>query len=343
MNVSRTQETDEFRSKQIKEEMDQKRGEEITSSVKKSNPYGCTNNCTEDRSGHYPPQLGLKIKTEDGKNNEIISYSSDDCNQLTDRFGNDLEMHQISDSTNGSIRDDEDGGGIKKEENNNKIDNCNINIKDVHTFSNPRHGLMANNSNSKLSTVSAFRPVINDANKDSLSKSSMDISSAVSAAMSPLGPYPPVGATFVGYPDTGGLASPEKEQSHSLSSSGKQTPSICLLQPKPRIKMNDHVDDSMSTASSNESRSVESPEAMQKEYTILQPAGSSSKNSSSSSRNISVDSSSSESPVAPNLSRPTKFETSPMSSPPLEPSSKHILEPQRYAEQLVPGGLNKGM
>ncbi|XP_065212259.1 uncharacterized protein LOC135839922 isoform X3 [Planococcus citri] len=313
-NLSRTQDTDEsFRSKLIKEETDQKRDEEISSNVKKStNLYGCTNNCTDDRSGHYT-QPGVKIKTED-------------------------EMH-ISDNTNGTSRDEEENG-IKKEENNNKIDNCNINIKDVHTFSSPRHSLITNNANSKISAVSAFRPVINDTAKDSLSKSSMDISSAVSAAMSPLGPYPPVGATFVGYPDNTGLTSPEKETSHSLTS-GKQTPSICLLQPKSRIKMNDQVDDSMSTVSSNESRSAESPEAMQKEYTILQPAGSTSKNSSSSSRNISVDSSSSESPVAPTVSRPTKFETSPMSSPPNEPASKHILEPQRYGEQLGSGGLNK--
>lgn len=304
--------------------MDQKRYDE--SNDKKTN--------YSDDSNYSQP--AVKIKSEDGKGNHMVcdeksSRCGPDFNELMDDSTNDLEMHMSDDA---NVRNDGDRD-IKKEENNNKIDNC---IKDVHAFSTPRHSLISNNVNSK-SSVSAFRPVTNDT-KDSilLSKSTMDISNAVSAAMSPLGPYPPVGATFVGYPDNAGLTSPEKDSSHSLAT-GKQTPNICLLQPKSRVKINDKIEDSLSTVSSNESRSAESPETMQKEYTILQPAGS--KGNSASSRNISMDSSSSEASVTPTLPRPTKFESSPIDSPSSEQSSKHALESQRYGE-LSSGGLNKG-
>lgn len=322
---------DSYRTKSIKEEIDQKHVDEITNVDKKPNPSYCTTNCADDGHQNHYSQSSIKIKTEDGKTaqigcpNEKSSRCGPDFNELMDDSTNDLEMH-IDENVS---RDEDDG--IKKEENNNKIDNC---IKDVHTFSSGRHNLISNNGASKISSVSAFRPVTNDT-KDLLSKT-MDISNA----MSPLGPYPPVGATFVGYPDNTGLTSPEKEPPHSLAS-GKQTPNICLLQPKPRNKISHKIEDSLSTISSNDSRSAESPETMQKEYTILQPAGSSKVNSTSS-RNISMDSSSnSESSVTTNLPRPTKFETSPSNSPSSE-SSKHILDTQRFNDHLSAGGLNKG-
>lgn len=232
--------------------------------------------------------VGVKIKSED----ENKKYDSD-FNELDSSHSQ--RMNALDDV-------DRDDGSKTMEENNNKIDS--VDIKD-HVFSgSSRHTLLSNSASSKIS-VSAFRPVTNDT-KDVLS----------GVAMSPLGPYPPVGATFVGYPDNAGITSPEKEQPLSLNGD-KQTSTICLLQPKVRVKPNEKLEEATSTLASNGSRSIESPDT--KEYTILQPAASSASKTNSIDRNSesAVTSSVSNAPSATN-----NFGSSPSESTSTEISNK---------------------
>jgi hypothetical protein len=205
--------------------------------------------------------VGMKIKTED----KDKRYGPDFNELMEDDSPNNLEIDMSDDGG----RED---GSKTKEENNNKIDS--VDIKDQHVFAaaaaggGPRHVLLSNGG-SKMSSLSAFRPVTSDT-KDMLS----------GVAMSPLGPYPPVGATFVGYPDNAGITSPEKEQTLSLNGD-KQTSNICLLQPKARTKTHEKLEEAATaTLAISERRSIESPDT--KEYTILQPANSTSKTNNSS-------------------------------------------------------------
>lgn len=277
----------------------------------------------------------MKIKSEDrdkynnNNNDKSNTRYGPDFNELMDDSPNNLEIDMSDDAAG-----DRDDNLVKaKEENNNKIDDADIK---EHAFSSPRHNLISNGS--KISSVSAFRPVTNDS-KDILlsSKSNMDISSV---AMSPLGPYPPVGATFVGYPDNAGITSPEKEQTISLNG-GKQTPNICLLQPKSRTKPIEKAEDSASTVSSNGRRSIESPDT--KEYTILQPANSASKATSGTLRTVAIESSSEAAPTpTSSVSMATTFDSSPTESPQNETSSKHLIDSQRYSDHMANSGLNKG-
>lgn len=314
-------------------------------SDKKPNTSCCGTNCQE---APHPTQYSshlLKIKSEhrdryDHHQGERPSRYGPDFNELMDESTNELEIDMSDEAT---MDQHCDPMGRAKEENNNKIDH--VDIKDHNLFAS-RHTLLSGSS--KPSTGSAFHPVTSDSNKDSLStKSNMDLTSAVSVAMSPLGPYPPVGATFVGYPDGAGITSSEKEPSHSMASEKPTTSSICVLQPKPRLKMNEKLEDSAtpssaSVISSSERRSIDSPDTMQKEYTILQPANSTSKVNPGPLRSISVESTPRDSTTTANVPLPTTFEAPSTESPQSEAPSKHMLESQRYAEQLSSASLNKG-
>lgn len=326
--------SDQFGKTYLKEEPDSCKYDD-TINDKKSN--SCYNHESVAHQNQYHSQI--KIKSERDKyNNNNNNNNNDksnsrygpDFNELMDSSPNNLEI-DMSDDGNG----DRDDNLIKrKEENNNKIED--VDIKE-HSFSSTRHNLVSNGS--KVTSLSSSRTVTNDT-KDMIlsSKSNMDMSSV---AMSPLGPYPPVGATFVGYPDNTSITSPEKEQTILLNN-GKQTPTICLLQPKNRAKSVEKIDESASVASSNERRSIESPDT--KEYTILQPANSASKVISGTLRTtVAIESGSSEAGPNPasNITMSTTFESSPTESAQTEPSSKHLIDSHRYSEHLANTGLTK--
>lgn len=304
---------------------------------KKSNPAYCGNNCHDTSHSNQYSSSVTKIKSENREKYESNEKSNarygPDFNELVDDSTNELEIDMSDD---GNIDRDSDNAIKSKEENNNKIDSADT--KD-NIFTSSRHSI---SNTTKTSSISAFRPVTNDT-KDILlsSKTNMDISNAVSVAMSPLGPYPPVGATFVGYPDNSGIASPEKESAHSLTND-KQSPNICVLQPKSRVKLNEKMDNTSSTISVSERRSIESPDIMQKEYTILQPANSTSKVNQNSLSGIRMENNR-EATSTSSVSLSTTFESSPSESSQNESSSKQLLESQRYSEHLVNGGLNKGL
>lgn len=294
-----------------------------------------------------------------------------------------------------------------KEENNNKIvDRGDAKERGPYPNGNENGGgrlcssLLFTPNGAKQSTVSAFRPVavsaVNEfSSKDTISSSSSSAAKLSSSSasnmdiglsntcMSPLGPYPPVGATFVGYPDNGGLSSPDKElSSHSFPAGENHTTNICLLQPKSRLQqIGDKSTDEntnaknarvlsstsacsttssassmslpssmsthMSLAASAERRLTESPDTMQKEYTILQPANSSSKMSTSPLSSVTRTSAEcgdvgDESLPAAKVARPTvgMFNSSTSASAAAnEHPSKHALESQHYADHLH---TNKG-
>lgn len=285
----------------------------------------CGSNCQE--GPHLTQYSHLKIKSEHRdryEHDERTPRYGPDFNELMDESTNELEMEM---SEEAHLEQHCDGLSRAKEENNNKIDHSDI--KDHNLFSSSR--LLGGSS--KPSSGSAFHPVTSD--KELSAKSNIDLSSSV--AMSPLGPYPPVGATFVGYPDAGAITSSEKEVPHPLASDKATAASICVLQPKPRLKVNEKPEEApASVISAGERRSVDSPDAMHKEYTILQPANSTSKVNPSPLRSISVDTPTT---TTANVPLATTFE--PAESPQSEAPAKHLLESPRYTEQLS-GSLSKG-
>ncbi len=290
----------------------------------------------------------VKVKSEDGDSG---GKYRPDFNELMEESANDLQMDISNDASA-----DRDGGHLNlqvlksREENNNKIDEADI--KDHVLFSSPKQNLLS--SISKTSAASAFRPVTSDTKDISLSSSNnskcnMETSTHMSnaVAMSPLGlgPYPPMGATFVGYPDNPGVTSPEKEPPPSLASE-KPTTNICVLQSaKTKTKMSDRAEELTNCISMNERRTTDSPDSMQKEYIILQPANSTSKVSVSPLRGVPIDENVEPTPATAASMSNSFVDSSSTHSPHNEHSSKHLPETARFTENssnAAAAALSKG-
>lgn len=209
-----------------------------------------------------------------------------DFNELVDDSSDELEIDMSAD---GHHRDDDD-----------RLRRCNK--SDVDRRNNNSHARademmtsLKSESDSSYdaylmdkTAFSAFRPVSGSDSKD---PGRLDLPTAVGAAMSPLGPYPPAGATFVvGYTGpglvnnagnggggvVGGHGSPTKLQSpggNVVGGVGVVIAPVTTVKPVC-IKMED--DSGGSTDCKPDGSSVnkmDAPSPLSKQYTILQPAG----------------------------------------------------------------------
>lgn len=203
-----------------------------------------------------------------------------DFNELVDDSSDELEIDMSAESGGAGDKDDEDvhsaGERLSRR--------CKMDVDRRNNNSQMRADEMKSESDSYDSYLmdktafSAFRPV-SGPEQSSCKDPRLDLPTAVGAAMSPLGPYPPAGATFVvGYAGAtvgGGLPS-------SAGSPSKMSPTnaATMVAVKPVcVKLEDDcggaadkLADNMAGGSSGPGK-MDAHSPLSKQYTILQPAG----------------------------------------------------------------------
>ncbi|XP_050536410.1 serine-rich adhesin for platelets isoform X2 [Daktulosphaira vitifoliae] len=193
-----------------------------------------------------------------------------DFNELVDDSSDELEIDMSATGT--GDKDDEDSAGdrlrrkldVDRRNNNSHLRADEMSLKTES--SNAYDTYMIDKT-----AFSAFRPVTGGDAKDRL-----DLPSAVSVAMSPLGPYPPAGATFVvGYtgPTTAnmtGQISPTKSLQDGNLTVGDTIP-VAPVRPVS-VKLEDDNASDKPDISCGVNK-MDSPSPLSKQYTILQPAG----------------------------------------------------------------------
>ncbi|KAF5273801.1 hypothetical protein FQA39_LY00916 [Lamprigera yunnana] len=201
-------------------------------------------------------QTKTKSKGKQNKGNEPPSqYQPPDFNELVDDSSNELEIDMSEAAADkDDVNDDKlDSKGKKKETEDVKrsrysSDESSSQTQSVyHPFSRP-----VTSTISPFSSTSAFRPPQTDSNKATKS----------SVSLNALGPYPEE-ATFVGYSATIGTPT-------SPINDDKLKSTVNLAQLKQ--EGGSQIDSNNSCSNSDTKSSVASPEAMNKHYTILQPA-----------------------------------------------------------------------
>ncbi|KAB0794471.1 hypothetical protein PPYR_11310 [Photinus pyralis] len=202
-------------------------------------------------------QTQTKSKGKQSKGNEPPSqYQPPDFNELVDDSSNELEIDMSEAAADkDDVNDDKLDSKSKKKETEDvkrsrySSDESSTQTQSVyHPFQRP-----VTSTVSPFSSTSAFRPPQTDSNKTAPKPS---------VSLSALGPYPEE-ATFVGY--SASIAS-----SSGPLSDDKLKSTVNLTQLKQESAS--QIESSNSCSNSDTKSSVASPEAMNKQYTILQPA-----------------------------------------------------------------------
>lgn len=206
-----------------------------------------------------------------------------DFNELVDDSSDELEIDMSAGgggSSGSGDKDDEDDRLRRKLDVDRRNNNSHMRVDEMTSLKSEAESPSSYDAYLMDKTAfSAFRPVSGGEPKD---PTRLDLPTAVGAAMSPLGPYPPAGATFVvGYTGpgmaatTGGHGSPSKLSpgGSNVSGSGNVVSGgVPIIAVKPEcVKLED---DSGSVADKPENAvKMDSPSPLSKQYTILQPAG----------------------------------------------------------------------
>lgn len=203
-------------------------------------------------------QAQTKTKGKQNKGNEPPShYEPPDFNELVDDSSNELEIDMSEAAVDkDDVNDDKLDLKSKKKDSEDvkrsrySSDEPAAQTQSVyHPFPRP-----VTSSVSPFSSTSAFRPPQTDSNK---------ATSKPPVGLTPLGPYPEE-ATFVGYSATIGAPSSSSAAEDKL----KSTVNIAQLKQEGGSQ----ADSTTACANPDVKSSVASPEAMNKQYTILQPA-----------------------------------------------------------------------
>ncbi|XP_050429247.1 uncharacterized protein LOC126838674 isoform X3 [Adelges cooleyi] len=201
----------------------------------------------------------------------VPSKYEPDFNELVDDSSNELEIDMSATGTGDKDEEDTAGDRLRRkldvDRRNNNNNNSHIRADEMTLKSESGADNVYDVYLMDKTAFSAFRPVTGVEAKDT---ARLDLPTAVGVAMSPLGPYPPAGATFVvGYtgPSTtnvSGHASPTK---HSSGDGAMAAP------VKPvSVKLEDDTATDKPDMSGVVSK-MDSPSPLSKQYTILQPAG----------------------------------------------------------------------
>lgn len=216
-----------------------------------------------------------------------------DFNELVDDSSDELEIDMSADgSSNGAVgagdKDDDEDGPTGGDRLRRKLDVDRRN-NNSHVRADEMTGLKHESDSTSYdaylmdkTTFSAFRPVSGGEPKD---PARLDLPTAVGAAMSPLGPYPPAGATFVvGYTGPVGLAANAGSHGSPVSKlspggggnmgGGGVVGSVCVpvTAVKPVcVKLED--DGGAVDCKPDGPVKMDAASPLSKQYTILQPAG----------------------------------------------------------------------
>lgn len=206
-----------------------------------------------------------------------------DFNELVDDSSDELEIDMSADGSNGAgDKDDDEDGPTGGDRLRRKLDVDRRN-NNSHLRADEMTGLKHESDSTSYdaylmdkTAFSAFRPVSGCEPKD---PTRLDLPTAVGAAMSPLGPYPPAGATFVvGYTGPAGLvatAGSHGSPAAKLSpGGGNMGGNVCVpvTAVKPVcVKMED--DGGAVDCKPDGPVKMDAASPLSKQYTILQPAG----------------------------------------------------------------------
>lgn len=209
-----------------------------------------------------------------------------DFNELVDDSSDELEIDMSAGGEGSSDNKDEDERLRRKMDVDRRNNNSHMRADEMTSLKSESQSPSYDAYLMDKTVFSAFRPVSGGGNNEPKDPTRLDLPTAVGAAMSPLGPYPPAGATFVvGYTGPGlpaantatGHGSPACKLSPGGNIGGSSGGGVPVSAAKTVcVKLEDDGGSAADGGCNNKpdgSVKMDSPSPLSKQYTILQPAG----------------------------------------------------------------------